>query len=225
MPRVRWVHATTSWSSRTARAAGARRPTGASSALGALAASLQAIECEKILGGHRDHSLAGRDLMIDATHHRHFVTRFERNADCRMPDHGGWPIAPCHLDPSSTPLGELVDMASAIRGGRQGVRMAVAGQPFALTLTCKACRHCNPVAHVYRGEWRRSAPRCEACGGALTATGSDLLDQVALDELPQDARNRSLSQLGILPGDVITFTTPETEVHFEMSGTPWPIEF
>ena len=199
--------------------------TGASSALGALAASLQAIECEKILDRNRDGSLAGRDVMIDATHHRHYVTRFERNAGCRMPDHAGWSIAPCDMDPSSTTAGELTAMSSTLSGSNRGVRMSVAGQQFALTLTCQTCRQDQPVAHVHRGEWRRSLPRCRACGGTQSATGFDLQDQVALDDLPPEARNRSLSELGILSGDVLTFTTPETEVHLELCGAVCPIEF
>ena len=199
--------------------------TGASSALGALAASLQALECEKLLEPYCDHSLAGRDVMIDAKHHRHFVTRFERNTACLMPDHAGWSISQCHADPSSTTLDELTAMAATIPGSNHSVNVAVAGQQFALTLTCTACRQRQAVVHVHRGEWRRLPPRCEVCGGTLTATGVDLLDRVTLDAFPEQTRNRSLSELGILSGDILTFTTPETEVHLEMNGASWPIEF
>ena len=230
MPRVsnaRLTRAITSWSNRTtrARANHLHRQTGASSALGALAASLQALECEKLLDADRDCSLAGRDVMIDARHHRHFVTRFDRNTACLMPDHAGWRISQWHADPSSTTLDELTAMAAAIPGSHHSVSVAVAGQQFALTLTCTACRQRHAVTHVHRGEWRRRPPRCEACGGTLTATGIDLLDQVTLDAFPEQARNRSLSELGILSGDILTFTTPETEVHLEMKGASWPIEF
>jgi hypothetical protein len=96
--------------------------------------------------------------------------------------------------------------------------VAVAGQQFALTLTCRACRQRQPVAHVHRGDWRRSLPRCIACGGAQIATGFDLLDQVAVDELPEGARNRSLTELGMLTGDVLTLTTAGTDVHVELCG-------
>ncbi len=58
-----------------------------------LAAALQALECEKLLAGQHDHLLAGRDLMVDARHSRHYVTRFGHNPECRMPDHTSWEIA------------------------------------------------------------------------------------------------------------------------------------
>ena len=100
--------------------------TGAPSSLGALAASLQAIECEKLLSGDRGQLLAGRDVMIDARHHRHFVTTFQRNAECRMPDHKGWQIRRCNMDPASTTLAELIATAGLLFGSTDAVRLGVA---------------------------------------------------------------------------------------------------
>ncbi len=95
-------------------------PTQAPSALAALAASLQAIECGKLLAGERDHVLAGRDVMVDARHSRHFVTCFRHNPECHMPDHEGWAVAPYDADPASTTLDELLATASALRGAGDG---------------------------------------------------------------------------------------------------------
>ena len=199
--------------------------TGASSGLGALAASLQALECEKLLAGDREHLLAGRDVMVDVRTHRHYVTRFQRNNACRMPDHTGWRITPYDADPTSTTLDELIAMASTLRGAEGGVRARVAGQQFAMTLTCDGCGERSPDGHLYRGERRRNPSRCQACGGSLAATGFDLHDAVMLDALPEGACNRSLMALGLLTGDVVTFTTPEVELHLELTGEVWPIEF
>lgn len=196
---------------------------GASSGLGALAASIQAIECEKLLAGDRDHLLAGRDVMLDARHHRHYVTEFRRNNACRMPDHAGWPITPYEADPSSTTLGELLATASTLRGADVGVQMAVAGQRVALTLTCPRCCTQHPAGYVHRGERRHGAP-CPACKAELMATGFDLHDAVSPDSLPGISRNKSLTEMGLITGDVVTFTTPEVEAHFELDGTVWPIE-
>ena len=199
--------------------------TGATSGLGALAASLQALECEKILAADREHSLAGRDLLIDARHHRHYVTRFQRNSACRMPDHAGWSIAPYDADPWSTTLAEVMTMTSAFEGSENGVRMSVAGQQFAATLTCRRCRERAPAGHLHRGVRRLRPGPCPVCGGDRVAAGFDLQDTLPLDELPPQARNRPLSDLGLLSGDVLTFTTPQAEVRLEMGGTAWPIEF
>lgn len=102
--------------------------------------------------------------------------------------------------------------------------MAVAGQPFAMTLTCRRCGRREPVAHLYRGGWRRRLLHCPACGWALEATGFDLFDRVPLNEIPEEARDRPLTELGLLSGDVLTFTTPEVEMHLELGGATWPTE-
>lgn len=191
--------------------------TGASSGLGALAASIQAIECEKLLSGDHAQLLAGRDVLIDARHHRHYVTAFRRNPACRMPDHAGWRITPFDADPSSTTLGELVATARTLRGADAGVQMGVAGQRVAVTLTCPHCGTRWPTGYVHRGE-RRHAGRCPDCTTELMATGVDLHDAVSPDALPEIARNRSLTEMGLITGDVVTFTTPEIEVHVELGG-------
>jgi molybdopterin/thiamine biosynthesis adenylyltransferase len=197
--------------------------TGASSALGAVAAALQALECEKLLSGDRLHLLAGRDVLLDIKHHRHYVTRFTRNPACRMPDHAGWSIAPYDGDPASTTLADLIALTSTLRGAARSVRVGVAGQRFAMSLTCVRCRQRLPVARVHRGEGRGGGQPCRACGGALAASGFDMFDQVALEELPEYARSRSLTELGLLPGDILVCSTPEVEAHIELGAGAWPI--
>lgn len=197
--------------------------TGASSGLGALAASLQALECDKLLAGDQAHLLAGRDVIIDVRHHRLYVTRFERNASCRMPDHAGWTITPFDGDPSSTTLAQFMAMADALLGSAGGVRMAVAGQQFVMGLTCSGCGASQVRGHLYRGDYRHGGLPCQHCGQALWASGFDLHDEVRLDALPAAARNRSLTHLGLTGGDVVTLTTPEVEVHLELGGAAWSI--
>ena len=196
--------------------------TGASSGLGALAAALQALECEKLLSPDQEHCLAGHDVLIDARHHRHFVTRYKRNAACRMPDHAGWTIVRRSVDLSTTLPGLL---AAECPGSDENIRVEVAGQQFASTLTCERCRkRCN-AGHLHRGARRRSPGMCRSCGGQLTAAGFDLRDGLCLHELPAEIRDRSLTALGLLAGDVVTVTTPESEMHLELCGSVWPIEF
>jgi molybdopterin/thiamine biosynthesis adenylyltransferase len=198
--------------------------TGASSGLGALAASLQALECEKILSGDRTHSLEGRDVVVDARHHRHYVTRFRRNLECRMPDHAGWSIVPFDTDARSTTVASLIATTRTLDGADRGVHMAVAGQQFAIAVTCAQCRKRLPAGRLHRGELARGGGRCPSCGDALVAAGFDLLERVALHELPEPVRGQPLTALGLLPGDVLTFTTAEVEQHIELGGTAWAIE-
>jgi molybdopterin/thiamine biosynthesis adenylyltransferase len=196
----------------------------AAAELGALAAALQAIECRKLISD-RDDLLVDRDLMLDARHHRHYVTSFQRNASCRMPDHEGWSIERCDVDPASTTLGELVTIAEG-RVGRDA-RMRVAGQQFAVTQECRSCRERQPAGFVHRGARRRSAERCPRCNGDRFISGFDARDAVGFDELLPASRNRSLLELGLLPGDVLTLTPGSggVDVHLELSGASWLIEF
>jgi molybdopterin/thiamine biosynthesis adenylyltransferase len=200
----------------------AAQPTGAPSALGGLAAALQALECEKLLRADTEHSLAGHDVLIDARHHRHYVTSFGRNSDCRMPDHAGWAIARRQMNASSS-LRDFFELS--LRGADQSLRLQVAGQQFALTLTCSRCRERFSAGYLYRGKRRRRPEPCPLCGAELVVAGFDLMDRLSLQELPLRLQSRPLADLGILPGDVVTLTTPDVETHLELSGSSWPTGF
>jgi molybdopterin/thiamine biosynthesis adenylyltransferase len=50
----------------------AAAPTGAPSGLGALAAAMQALECEKLLAGRSEQAAVGREVIVSTLAHRHF---------------------------------------------------------------------------------------------------------------------------------------------------------
>jgi hypothetical protein len=138
-----------------------------------------------------------------------------------MPDHGGWEIAPYDADPAATTLDELLAMASTLRGAGDGFRVGVAGQMVAATLTCEKCGDRSPTGFVHRGERRRGV-RCAACGGRRVAAGFDLHDSLAPDEWAEEARRRSLTELGFVAGDVVNVETPDVTLHLEIGGAAWP---
>jgi len=194
----------------------------ATAELGGLAAALQAIECRKLIA-HDDSLLNESDLLIDTQHHRHYVTRFARNTDCRMPDHAGWSIERCDVDPAATTLRDWMALCEQRVGS--GASISIAGQQFAMALTCRQCRERQPAGFVHRGARRRDLERCPRCNGETMVSGFDLKDRVAFDDLSLALRNQSLIELGVLPGDVVTVTANQVEVHLELSGTSWLIEF
>jgi adenylyltransferase/sulfurtransferase len=53
--------------------------------VGACAAALAAVECQKLLRD-RDRLLGGREVLLDLNHHTHFLTALRRNPRCRF-DH------------------------------------------------------------------------------------------------------------------------------------------
>lgn len=200
-----------------AAAVAAEPPTRAPSSLGGLAAAIQAIELTKLLTGNRAAALVGRDLVLDATHHRHFVTRFDRNLSCRMPDHDGWRIERLLAPPSAITLGDLLVLCGRLADHAAGFSLRVAGQRLALTITCN---HCGTPSRVFRLErWLGRRPaRCMACRRALSPSGFELFDEAPLTEGLGPMLRASLSTLGVEKDDVLSIVSPSAEAHFHIGG-------
>lgn len=130
-------------------------PTGAPSSLGALAASLQAIECRKLLDGGL---VTGRTILVDAAHANCVVTRHEFNPDCRF-DHRTW----------------CVEQASVV--SRPRARVEVEERPFATRLLCPSCGATSKTLRLLD----RVKRKCRACGDAMDAPGFDLSAGAELD--------------------------------------------
>ena len=198
-------------------AAAAPASTRGSSALGALAASLQAIECDKLLAGDSPSALIDRDLLLDARNHKHYVTAYRHNPACRMPDHDGWRIAPLAARSARTTLADLLALGSTLAGADERLTVGVAGQRIATELRCAACDVAVPTFELDRrvGAARR---RCPRCGGPLLIPGFGLHDAALASAVPADAVDLELSAVGCRAGDVITLGTSALEAHFELGG-------
>jgi molybdopterin/thiamine biosynthesis adenylyltransferase len=195
---------------------GSAAPTNAPSSLGALAASLQVIECAKLLAGDSDQALVGRDLMMDARHHRQFVTTFRRNPACRMPDHDSWHIGKLDAPASRLKLRALLVVGDADGSTGDELMFGVAGQRIALTLTCQRCGAARRTFRLERA--LRRGPACRHCGTRLQASGFDLRDAAPLSAVPRRSLDVPLSRLGVRPGDVISLTTPSADRRYEIGG-------
>jgi molybdopterin/thiamine biosynthesis adenylyltransferase len=191
-------------------------PTHAPSSLGALAASLQAIECEKLLAGDTERTLAGRDLMVDARHHRQFVTAFRRNPTCRMADHDGWRISTLAAPASLLKLRAMLVIGGADPDGGDQLMFGVAGQRLVLTLTCRTCGTSLRMFRLERS--LRKPSTCRHCRTRLQVSGFDLCDEAPLSVAPRSALDRPLSRVGVRPGDVISLKTSSVEAHYEVGG-------
>jgi hypothetical protein len=179
---------------------------------------LHAVECQKLLSGDSEGLLAGRDVLLDARHHRHYVTTFRRNPACRMPDHDTWRITTLEVGPSNMTLKELIALGRTLRGADGGLRIAVAGQQIAGALTCPAC-HDRREAWLLERAVRHSPRHCPRCGCLLAVDGFDLYDSASADDIPRAELDRPLAEHGLLAHDVLTLATPAVEDHFELGGT------
>jgi molybdopterin/thiamine biosynthesis adenylyltransferase len=189
--------------------------TGASAALAALAAALQAAECDRLLSADDPHAMVGREVLIGVRRHCHSVSTFRRNPACRMPDHGGWRIGALGVSPDRTSLADVLALGSTLRGASVSLAVGVAGQRIATALRCDGCgaRHATWLTERVA---RASRTRCPHCGGRRRATGFDLQSFASAAAAPDDLRGRSLADIGVRPHDVLTFRTPDLDAHFEV---------
>lgn len=181
----------------------------APSSLGALAASLGAIELRKLLDGDRQHAAVGRQVTFDATHHRLVVTRLTRRAGCRRAPHDPWVIARRTV-PRRTSLATLGMHAPDFIQW-----LAVEGRRFQWRSICTRC--VRPRAGLSLHD-ARGAGRCRRCGGPLVVAGFDLLDRLDLRRLGRQALQRTLASLGVRPGDMIRLEGPRESCRYEVSA-------
>lgn len=189
-------------------------PTDAPSALGALAASLEALECMKMLRGDTATALIGRQVLIDASHHKQYVTAFRRNPDCGF-DHETWHIEALRRHPSEIALQEALDLAGARGNGHGPAVLRVEGEVFVRRLTCQACGGSRRLLRCARRLTRRQRT-CPGCGAEMVAGGADKVDRLAADEVRPASCRRSLKALGLCGGDVFSLCDGESDKHYEI---------
>ncbi|MGA7342135.1 MAG: ThiF family adenylyltransferase [Terracidiphilus sp.] len=167
---------------------GAARPTMAPSALGALAASLMAIEIKKILEGDLAESVAGRQLIVDAKHHTMQVTAGRRNPWCRF-DHRSWVIEPWRCRPDATTVESALSTLGSLK---------VEGHHFTAELTCPGCGHREESLRL-----NRPLARCPACDRRMVSSGFGALERLDA-ALAGEYSGLTLAQIGLRAGDIVS---------------------
>jgi molybdopterin/thiamine biosynthesis adenylyltransferase len=188
--------------------------TNAPSSLGALAASLQAIECQKLLDGRVDRAAVSKQVLVDASYHKHYVTTFSRNPNCRFSGHEVWHIEALSRSIEEITLQQALKLAPAAGNGSAGLR--VEGRPFVKRLTCISCGAMRSVLRFEDSLSRRQS-RCSKCRQRMMPTGFDLVERLSADSVSQDVLARSLRALGLRPGEVFSVGDGDGEYHYEIS--------
>lgn len=174
--------------------------TGAPSHLGALAAALQAAECQKLLEGSHEVALVGRQSLIDLRHHQQLTTRFRRNSSCRF-DHETWQIEPLELPLQNTSLADLGKLTGS--DDFKSLSVELCGHTFAGILVCRNCQyHRSMPLYVTRRTPDRLAT-CDQCGGDMMARGIDQLNRISYSSLERRDQSRSLKSIGFREGDIV----------------------
>jgi molybdopterin/thiamine biosynthesis adenylyltransferase len=199
--------------------------TNAPSSLGALAASLLALECQKILDGATVDDGAGRELLLDASGGNLYSNRLVYHRECRMPEHRRDPIGTTEACPGTTTLAELLARATGRGTGNtpsaDAMTLRVAGQPFVTHLTCENCGDRDRVLRLKASLRPAQRFRCRRCAGHLIATGFDTADEIDLHSLSRRVMGFTLRSIGIRDGDVLRVGAGGGSVRFfEVNSAP-----
>jgi molybdopterin/thiamine biosynthesis adenylyltransferase len=172
-------------------ASGRTFPTMASSALGALAASMIVIEVAKFLRDEPAAPLAGRQLVFDAEHHIVQVTALRRNPWCRF-DHRSWMVEPwkCRLE-TTTVSHALAELGS----------LRVEGHRFVAELICPGCSR-----RIVGLRLNRPLARCPECNRRMVTAGFGALERLDSTSV-NGSSHLTLAQIGLLPGDIVSCGT------------------
>ncbi len=166
-------------------------PSMASSALGALAASLLAIEIEKFTRGEMADWLGSRQLVLDAQHHVVQVTAEQRNPSCRF-DHRVWTLEPWPCDTATMTVREALGALGSLQ---------VDGHRFVRELVCPACGRCENAPRL-----NRPLARCSFCNRRMASSGFDSFEQLD-PECADEFMDRTLANVGLRMGDVLSSGT------------------
>ncbi len=187
-------------------------PTHAPSSLGALAASLQALECHKWLSGKRHQTAVSREIVIHAGWHKYFDTTLRKNPACQF-NHEIWPINPLKINPGDLTPGKLFDIEIRRSGENSRLTLGVEGHYFTEKLTCNLCGKTR-ATQLHLVERIPSFRTTCCCGGKQVPTGFDLIEQLDSHHSSNQILNQSLWRLGLRPGDVVSIESPLRQSHY-----------
>ena len=180
----------------------AAAPTGASSSLGGVAASLQAIECEKILNRTINQSLVGRQIIIEAAFNHCYVNVLRRNPGCGF-DHQVWSIQ--KVPPSILTVGDLMEHGRKLFGGKLPAAIGLDRKSWLTRLICHQCGRQVRTLRI-QGRIEPKLRACAKCGGEMRTVGFYLRPRLELRRIADRLLARPLRRLGLSAGDVVTLT-------------------
>jgi hypothetical protein len=190
--------------------------TNAPSSLGALAASLQAIECAKVLEGQLEQAAVGQQVLIGAAHHKHYVTNYRLNPECRFYGHETWSIKKLRAHARGLTVGRAIELGKEMRRAKGSTGLRVEGDPFVRRLTCLNCGQTKEMLRL-QSRLRLTDERCVRCRHRMVASGRDLSERLEEKALPRNLLARSLHSLGFRAGDVFSVGGRTKELHFEIA--------
>jgi molybdopterin/thiamine biosynthesis adenylyltransferase len=181
--------------------------TNAPAELGALAAALVATECRKLLAGDVATTLAGRQVLHDLRHHKQYVTAFRCNRACRF-DHETWNRDEMRTASLHWTLGQVKSWAEELSGHAAGT-LKCFGRSWTRKLACAGCG-CQTGDVLCLADPLPTPLQTCTCRLSMAPVGFHTSYELDLEDLAPADKARSLSELGMRPGDVIELDDRET---------------
>jgi molybdopterin/thiamine biosynthesis adenylyltransferase len=192
-------------------------PTGAPAHLGALAAAVQVLELARLLQLRGGDEVGSHEIVIDADTHRQLVTRLERRTACRLADHDAWDIRTLAHAPEALTVEQLLAPSGAT-SARGVATLEVPGSVFVTRLVCPTCSTERRMFRLQRS-LTESDLTCSVCRGRMVAGGRDVLDRLTGDPWPANLADRTLSAIGLEPGEVFKVTRGERARFYQLAVT------
>lgn len=191
------------------------------SALGALAAAMQALECQQLLANANAAGAlsAGDQIVLAAAHHRHLRTSHRRNPHCRLADHSVWSVEPIELAPGERTLGALVEAIESRLETGATFSLAVAGKHFVRKMLCPECGATQRLLRLSRVN-APSVAACPQCLHPMVVTGFGVTEVLLASALGSLDRARPLRVIGLRDAEIATVLTDSGRRHFEMLLVP-----
>jgi molybdopterin/thiamine biosynthesis adenylyltransferase len=189
----------------------------APSSLGALAASLQALELTDLLNGRLDLNSFAREVVLDAGHHKVHVTNYRRNPDCRLADHAVWTIEKLDLGPERLTLAEALSFSPDGAASSPAMGLRVEGSKFISRLSCPGCGATASFLKLEASLGSRETV-CRDCDKEMVTSGFHKVERLVPAAMPELSLDEPLSTLGLRPGDLFSVGLPGNEKHMEIGG-------
>ena len=188
-------------------------PTNAPASLGALAAALQVLECQMLFAAQWERVAVGKQVLVDAGSHRHFVTSYRRNSACRF-DHAIWQIDGFAQRAHQLSIGAALALAGRATAP-PGAALRVEGQVFVRRLVCPRCGEARELPWRLSGRLG-SEQHCVGCQRRMFAPAADVRAWLGESDLQPAALGDTVRSLGFRDGDVFTVRAANGDRHFEL---------
>ena len=176
--------------------------TDAPQCLGALAASLQAIEAVKILDSGANYDEFSTEVFVEGRSRGQHLSKLVKNPACRF-DHQRIPeIIAVPVSTETSILNDLVKIVEPITNGTAIRSLSVEGQSFAGMLVCTDCGTSSETLQL-EPRLTRTPRVCPKCNNQMVAPGFFESEDLLLSDLTCEQRALPMAAVGILPGDIL----------------------